>query len=79
MFSGICVYIRFEMFQILFTMCYDIPQTILIVTLFLVYLILSKRYKLRVRNKVVNIQAIVEEHHERYLDQEEEYMRQQHY
>ena len=78
-FSGISVYIRFEMAQILFTMCYDIPQTILIVTLFLVYLILSKRYKLRERNKVVNIQAIVEEHHERYLDQEEEYMRQQHY
>ena len=37
--------------------------------------ILAKRYKLREREKHIDIQAIVEEHYERYFDQEEEYMR----
>ena len=37
--------------------------------------IAAKRYKLRERDRHVNIQAIAEEHYERYLDQEEEYMR----
>ena len=40
-----------------------------------VYFILAKRYKLRERDKHVNTQAIAEEIYERYLDQEEEYMR----
>ena len=35
----------------------------------------AKRYKLRERERHVNIQAIVEEHYEKYLHQEEEYMR----
>ena len=39
------------------------------------FTIAAKRYKLRERERHVNIQAIVEEHYERYLDQEEEYMR----
>ena len=39
------------------------------------FVYLAKRYKLRERNKEFNIQAIVEEHYEKYLDQEEEYMR----
>ena len=33
-----------------------------------------KRYKIE-RDRSVNIQAIAEEHYARYLDQEEEYMR----
>ena len=41
----------------------------------IVFVILAKRYKLREREKHINIQAIVEEHYERYFDQEEEYMR----
>ena len=36
---------------------------------------LPSEYKLRERDRHVNIQAIAEEHYERYLDQEEEYMR----
>ena len=40
-----------------------------------IFIIVAKRYKLRERERHVNIQAIVEEHYERYLDQEEEYMR----
>ena len=39
------------------------------------FVILAKRYKLRERERHVNIQPIVEEHYERYFDQEEEYMR----
>ena len=38
-----------------------------------VFVVLAKRYKLRVREIHVNIQAIAEEHYERYFDQEEEY------
>ena len=62
-----------------FTLCYDLPISVILVVLFVVFLVLSKRYTLRERNREINIQAIVEEHYERYLDQEEEYMRQQHY
>ena len=51
----------------------------LVVVLFVVFLVLSKCYTLRERNREINIQAIVEEHYERYMDQEEEYMKQQHY
>ena len=41
---------------------------------------LSKCYTLRERNRKINIlQAIVEEHYDRYMDQEEEYMREQQY
>ena len=61
------------------TICSDLPLTILLVALFVVFLVLSKCYTLRERNREINIQAIVEEHYERYMDQEEEYMREQHY
>ena len=46
--------------------------------LFVVFLILSKWYTLHERNREINInyiQAIVEEHYERYMDHEEEYER----
>ena len=62
-----------------FTLCWDLSISLVLVVLFVVFLVLSKRYKLRERNREINIQAIVEEHYERYMDQEEEYMRQQHY
>ena len=39
------------------------------------FIIFAKHYKLRERERHVNIQAIAEEHYERYLDQEEEYMK----
>ena len=62
-----------------FTLCHDIITVAGAVVLFVVFLVLSKRYTLHERNREINIQAIVEEHYERYMDQEEEYMRQQHY
>ena len=47
----------------------------LAIMMMIIFVIVAKRYKLRERERHVNIQAIVEEHYERYLDQEEEYMR----
>ena len=41
----------------------------------IIYVIVAKRYKLRERERHVNIQAIVEEHYDRYFDQEEKYMK----
>ena len=49
-----------------------LPAMLILITIFF---IVAKRYKLRERERHVNIQAIVEEHYERYFDQEEEYMR----
>ena len=62
-----------------FNICYDIGAVVVFIVLFVIFLILSKRYTLRERNREINIQAIVEEHYERYMDQEEEYMKHQHY
>ena len=62
-----------------YSFCYDAPMLLLQMILFLVVLFLSKHYTLRERNREVNIQAIAEEHFERYLDQEEEYMKERHY
>ena len=61
-----------------FTLCHSLLTTVLLVALFVVFLVLSKCYTLRERNREINIQAIVEEHYERYMDQEE-YMREQRY
>ena len=47
----------------------------LAIMMMIIFVIVAKRYKLRERERHVNIQAIVEEHYERYFDQEEEYMR----
>ena len=57
------------------TLCSLLFVSVALVVLFVVFLILSKRYTLRERNREINIQAIVEEHYERYMDQEEEYNR----
>ena len=48
---------------------------LLAMLMLIIFVIAAKRYKLRERERHVNIQAIVEEHYERYFDQEEEYMR----
>ena len=36
-----------------------------------------KRYRYRQRDEIVNVQGMIEEIHERWLDQEEEYMQEQ--
>ena len=54
---------------------YYLVLLLLMLLTLVLFVILSVRYKLREREKHVNIQAIAEEHYERYFDQEEEYMR----
>ena len=54
---------------------YYLVQSLLMLLILVVYVVLARRYKLREREKHINVQAIVEEHYERYLDQEEEYLR----
>ena len=71
--------IHVNVMQFSFTLCSDLAALIAFVVLVAIFLVLSKCYTLRERNRVINIQAIVEEHYERYMDQEEEYMRQQHF
>ena len=78
-FRGIVIVLRIKLVQLKFTLCYDLSVSLVLVLLFVVFLVLSKRYTLRERNREINIQAIVEEHYERYMDQEEEYIREQHY
>ena len=58
-----------------YTLCYDMLTIVTLSVLFVIFLILSKRYTLRERNREINIQAIVEEHYARYMDQDEEYER----
>ena len=55
--------------------CYYLVLSILLILSLVLFTIAAKRYKLRERDRHVNIQAIAEEHYERYFDQEEEYMR----
>ena len=54
-----------------FTLCFDISNVVPLVVLLAIFLLLSKWYTLCERNREINIQAIVEEHYERYMDQEE--------
>ena len=54
---------------------YYIFKTALTVIMLIVFIILAKRYKLRVRENEVNIHMIAEEHYERYFQQEVEYKR----
>ena len=58
-----------------FTLCNNLPTIAMPVVVFIAFLFLSKRYKLRERNREINIHAIAEEHFERYLCQEEQYQR----
>ena len=54
---------------------YYLVLSLLMLLILVVYVVLAKHYKLRERERHINIQAIVEDHYERYFDQEEEYMR----
>ena len=74
-FAGIVYLILVEAIKLRVTLCYDLQALVVLSVLFVVFLVLSKYYTLRERNREINIQAIVEEHYERYMDQEEEYMR----
>ena len=51
---------------------YNITRSVVIFIILLVFIVLAKWYKFRVRENEVNILQIVDEHYERYLNQEEE-------
>ena len=53
---------------------YYLVLSILLILSLVLFTIAAKRYKLRERDRHVNVQAIAEEHYERYLDQEEKYL-----
>ena len=67
----------FDLFKVstIFRFYFYLVPTPLAMLMMIIFVVLTKRYKLRERERHVNIQAIVEEHYERYFDQEEEYMR----
>ena len=54
---------------------YFLTQTLLLFLVFIVFVILFKHYKLRMRNNPVNIHMIAETHITAYIKQEEEYRR----
>ena len=53
---------------------YVLKSAVVVITLIL-FVILAKQYKLRVRANEINVHLIAEEHYERYMDQEEEFRR----
>ena len=54
---------------------YYLTQTFLLFFVLIIYLILSKYYKLRMRNNPVNLHIIAETHITAYINQEKEYFR----
>ena len=73
--QGAAYYILSFSVPLVLTLCFDLLNVVPLVVLFAIFLLLSKWYTLRERNREINLQAIVEEHYERYMDQEEEYER----
>ena len=54
---------------------YHLGSTSFILFTLMVFVIYTKRYKLRVRDNIVPVQQIAEEHYERYIKQREEHER----
>ena len=52
---------------------YYLTKASLVFVVLTVFVILAKRYKYRVRENEVNIHQIVDDHYQRYMEQEEEY------
>ena len=52
---------------------YYVFKSVVFLIIMIMFLVLAKRYKLRVRENEVNIHLIAEEHYERYIEQEVEY------
>ena len=54
---------------------YYFPKFFVLLLVLVVFVILARRYKYRVRENEVNIVQIVEDHYQRYMEQEDEYER----
>ena len=53
---------------------YEGVKGFLILVSLVLFSCVSRRYRYRQRDEIVNVQAMIEDTHERWLDQEEEYM-----
>ena len=49
---------------------YYITKSVLVLIILIVFVILAKRYKYRVRENEVNIVQIVDDHYQRYMEEE---------
>ena len=56
---------------------YYLVSCVIALIVLIVFLILAKRYKYRVRENEVNIVQIVDEHYQKYMEQEEEHIREE--
>ena len=56
---------------------YEGVKGFLILVSLVLFSCVSRRYRYRQRDEIVNVQAMIEDTHERWLDQEEEYMEEQ--
>ena len=72
---GIGTVLDFIFFNFLSNWYYYILKCVIALIVLIVFLILAKRYKYRVRENEVNIIQIVDEHYQRYMEQEEEHIR----
>ena len=54
---------------------YYLTKSVLVLIILIVFVILAKHYKYRVRENEVNIVQIVDDHYQRYIEQEEQYNR----
>uniref|UniRef100_A0A1X7T8A5 Uncharacterized protein n=1 Tax=Amphimedon queenslandica TaxID=400682 RepID=A0A1X7T8A5_AMPQE len=54
---------------------YYITKSVLVLIILIVFVILAKHHKYRVRENEVNIVQIVDDHYQRYMEQEEQYNR----
>ena len=72
--NNICKYsFKCEAEKLYQSIFYYLVKSLIVLVILILFLILAKQYKLRVRDNEVNIHLIAEEHYERYMNQEIEY------
>ena len=70
------VYIPFTQVHSNCTLYYHIVMSVCIVTTIILYGLLARCYKLRIRNNVINIRHVVATIYEKYAEQSQQYRRQ---
>ena len=67
------VQLPFHFLHVRFPGYYYIVSSVIVLIVFVLFLICAKCYKLRVRDNIVNIHQIVEDHFERFIEQSNEH------
>ena len=67
------VQLPFHFLNLEFPGYYYVGNTIIVLIVLLLFVISAKCYKLRVRDNIINIHQIAEEHIERFIEQSVEY------